>query len=156
MDAYSCLQLFLLSVVLLLYEGCSIKVLGCLLLGITPFPLVVFAQQVNSLFMPDSAQMELLSSIFLFGEGALEASPQLLLLLYIIVSDCERDIPWIHWLYQVPGGYGPAPAGYTTTSRYRAALAAKNERGTYVKIFKNCATLGYCAHSRDSDIKTLF
>ena len=59
-------------------------------------------------------------------------------------------------LYQVPGGYGPAPAGYTTTSRYRAALAAKNERGIYVKSFKNCATLGLCAHSRDSDIKTLF
>ena len=29
----------------------------------------------------------------------------------------------------VPGGYGPAPAGYTTTSRYRAAMAARNERG---------------------------
>lgn len=36
-----------------------------------------------------------MSAIFLFGEGALEASPQILLLLYIIVSDRERDIPWI-------------------------------------------------------------
>ena len=39
--------------------------------------------------------MELLSAVFLFGEGALEASPQLLLLVYIIVSDAEREIPWI-------------------------------------------------------------
>ena len=36
------------------------------------------------------------SAIFLFdGEGALEASPQLLLLLYIIGSDAEREIHWI-------------------------------------------------------------
>ena len=27
---------------------------------------------------------------------------------------------------QVPGGYGPVPGVYTTNSRYRAALAAKN------------------------------
>ena len=60
------------------------------------------------------------------------------------------------WLYQALGGYGPAPSGYTTTSRYRAALAAKNERGTCVKSFKNCTTVGHCAHNRDSDIKTLF
>ena len=33
---------------------------------------------------------------------------------------------WRSWrLYQEPGGYGSAPAGYTTTSRYRATLAAK-------------------------------
>ena len=77
-------------------KGYTKKVLlGCLLLLIIPFPLVVFAEQVTSLFMPDSAQMELLSAIFLFGEGALEASPQLLLLLYTIVSDRERDIPLI-------------------------------------------------------------
>ena len=83
------------AVGVVLYEGCTKKVLGCLLLLITPFPLLVLLQQVVSVFMPDSAQMELLSSIFLFGEGALEASPQILLLLYIIVSDRERDIPWI-------------------------------------------------------------
>ena len=59
-------------------------------------------------------------------------------------------------LYQVPGGYAPAPAGNTTTIKYRAALAAKNERGTSVKSFKTCATLGHYAQSRDSDIKTLF
>ena len=28
---------------------------------------------------------------------------------------------------QVPGGYGPVPSGYTTSSRYRAALVAKKE-----------------------------
>jgi len=67
---------------------------GALLLLIIPFPLVVFSQQVASLFI-QTDQMELLSAIFLFGEGALEASPQLLLLLYIIVSDAERQIPWI-------------------------------------------------------------
>ena len=77
-------------------EGYTRKVLaGCLLLLVVPFPVVVFVQQVTSLFMPDHAQMELLSSMLLFGEGALEASTQLLLLLYIIVSDSERDIPWI-------------------------------------------------------------
>ena len=47
-----------------------------------------------SLFI-QTDQMELLSAVFLFGEGSLEASPQLLLLLYIIVSDAEREIPWI-------------------------------------------------------------
>ena len=47
-----------------------------------------------SLFI-QTDQMELLSAIFLFGEGALKASPQLLLLVYIIVSDAEREIPWI-------------------------------------------------------------
>ena len=54
----------------------------------------MFTQQVASLFI-QTDQMELLSAIFLFGEGALKASPQLLLLVYIIVSDAEREIPWI-------------------------------------------------------------
>lgn len=68
---------------------------GVLLLPFIPFPLLVFAQQVASLFFPEDDQMELFSAIFLFSEGALEASPQLLFLFYIIVSDAERQIPWI-------------------------------------------------------------
>jgi len=69
--------------------------LGTLLLGFIPFPMLVLAQQVASLFFPEDSQMTLFSSILLFSEGALEASPQLLILLYIIVSDAERQIPWV-------------------------------------------------------------
>ena len=76
------------------YAGHKKALLGSLLLLIIPFPLLVFVQQVASLFI-QTDQMELLSAVFLFGEGALEASPQLLLLLYIIGSDAEREIPWI-------------------------------------------------------------
>ena len=76
------------------HAGYKTLVAGSLLLLIIPFPLLVFTQQVASLFI-QTDQMELLSATFLFGEGALEASPQLLLLLYIIVSDAEREIPWI-------------------------------------------------------------
>ena len=49
----------------------------------------------------------ILSTIFLFGEGALEASPQLLLLLYIIGSDAEREIHWI-----TEGIYSQLSAGH--------------------------------------------
>ena len=52
---------------------------------IVPFPLTVLVQQVWSLFVV-SAQMEMMSAIFLFGEGVLEASPQLVLQNYIILS----------------------------------------------------------------------
>ena len=76
------------------YAGYAKMVARALLLTFIPFPLLVFPQQVASLFVQTN-QMEFLSAIFLFLEGALEASPQLLLLLYIIISDRERDIPWI-------------------------------------------------------------
>ena len=36
--------------------------------------------------------MELWSAIFLFGEGSLEASPQLMLQIFIILSDSERKV----------------------------------------------------------------
>jgi hypothetical protein len=75
-------------------EGFNKVLAGAPLLMIVPFPLLVFTQQVASLFI-QSDQMEFISAVFLFGEGALEASPQLLLLLYIIVSDAEREIPGI-------------------------------------------------------------
>jgi hypothetical protein len=75
-------------------EGFNKVLAGAPLLMIVPFPLLVFTQQVASLFI-QSDQMEFISVVFLFGEGALEASPQLLLLVYIIVSDAEREIPWI-------------------------------------------------------------
>jgi len=55
-----------------------------------PFPLVVAAQQLWTLCHP-SDHMEVVSAILLFGEGALEASPSLLLSLYAILSDSERD-----------------------------------------------------------------
>ena len=77
------------------HAGYMKMLVGSLFLLITPFPLVVFGQQVTSLFMCEDDQMELLSAIILFGEGALEASPQLLLLLYIILLDNERDVPLI-------------------------------------------------------------
>jgi len=65
-----------------------------LLILVIPFPLLVFLQQIVSIFDP-SEQMQFYSSVCLFGEGGLEASPQLLLLLYIIMVDAEREIPWI-------------------------------------------------------------
>ena len=76
------------------YSDAGKMLLGTLLLPLIPYPLLVFAQQVASLFI-QTDQMELFSTIFLFGDGALKASPQLLLIFYIIVSDAERQIPWI-------------------------------------------------------------
>ena len=70
------------------------SILGALFI---PFPVTVFIQQVASLFVVN-AQMELMSAIFLFGEGSLEASPQLLLSLYIILSDSERKVATIQIL----------------------------------------------------------
>lgn len=76
-------------------EGNFKKLLVPLLLMLfTPFPLLLFLQQVTSIFDP-SAQMEIFSSILLFAEGGLDASPQLMLLLYIIMADVEREIPWV-------------------------------------------------------------
>ena len=59
-----------------------------------PFPLLVTVQQLASLFIT-GPQMTLFSAVFLFGEGSLEASPQLLLLVYVILSDSEREVAWI-------------------------------------------------------------
>ena len=64
-------------------------ILGSFLLLLVPFPICVLIQQVASLFIR-TAQMEFLSAVFLFGEGFLEASPQLLLLIYVILSNSER------------------------------------------------------------------
>ena len=66
-------------------------ILGSILILLVPFPVTVFIQQVTSLFVVN-ARMELMSAVFLFGEGSLEASPQLLLLLYTILSDSERKM----------------------------------------------------------------
>ena len=105
---FACIQVPSLVLILcgalgtVLLHGCRFEqgskgrmILGSFLLLLIPFPLLVFTQQVASLFMQDDAQMELLSAIFLFGEGSLEAAPQLLILLYIFISDSERQIPWI-------------------------------------------------------------
>ena len=68
-----------------------------LFLLLVPFPITVFVQQVKHLSLVN-AQMELMSAVFLFGEGSLEASPQLLLSLYIILSDSEREVATIQIL----------------------------------------------------------
>ena len=73
------------------YAGYKKVLLGGFFLMIIPFPLVVFAQQVASMFIR-SDQMSFLSIVLLFAECSLEASCQLLLLLYILLSDAERDI----------------------------------------------------------------
>ena len=77
------------------FDSGEFKVIfGSLLLLFVPFPATVFIQQLAHLFVVN-AQMELMSAIVLFGEGSLEASPQLLLSLYIILSDSERKIATI-------------------------------------------------------------
>ena len=48
------------------------------------------------------SSFQVLGAILLFGEGALEASPNLLLSLYIILSDWERG--WwgpVYWIYKI-------------------------------------------------------
>ena len=59
------------------------KFLSVVLLLLVPFPLLIFVQQVASIFIRTD-QMEYWSILFLFGEGSLEAPPQLLLMMYII------------------------------------------------------------------------
>ena len=68
-----------------MFEGCDMKLFGLAVFVVVPFPITVLVQQVISLFVV-SPQMEMMSAIFLFGEGALEASPQLVLQNYIILS----------------------------------------------------------------------
>ena len=68
---------------------------GAVLFLFIPFPLMVFTQQIASLLTAGDDQMELWSAVFLYAEGSLEASPQSLLLLYIIFSDAERYIPGV-------------------------------------------------------------
>ena len=67
-------------------------VMGLLLtLLILPFPLVFFIQQILALFIVNE-HMSVLTTLLLFGEGALGASPQLLMLVYILMSDAEREV----------------------------------------------------------------
>ena len=73
------------------YRGYWKILLAAFLLLIIPFPVVVFVQQIASLFIR-SDQMTFLSAIFLFGEGSLEAAPQLLLLLYAILSGRQPKV----------------------------------------------------------------
>ena len=61
-----------------------------------PYPILVFIQQIISIFILTD-QMEVISAIFLFGEGSLEASPQVLLLMFIILGDHERDVTWVEY-----------------------------------------------------------
>ena len=72
------------------FPGCSVLA-GLAILPFVPFPLVVVAQLLASLFIR-TKQMALISVIFLFLEGCLEAFPQLLLLGSITFSDKEREV----------------------------------------------------------------
>jgi len=77
------------------YRGYWKILLAAFFLLIIPFPVVVFAQQIASLFIR-SDQMTFLSAVFLFGEGSLEAAPQLLLLLYAILSGRQpKVLQWV-------------------------------------------------------------
>ena len=73
------------------------KFLSVVLLLLVPFPVLIFVQQVASIFIRTD-QMEYWSILFLFGEGSLEAPPQLLLMMYIIFSDSEREVAWVTWV----------------------------------------------------------
>ena len=75
-------------------EGCSKGMIFPLFI-IVPFPLIVFLQQVGSIFID---KLEVLSATLLFGEGSLEACPQLLLLLYTVLADVEREVSLIQKL----------------------------------------------------------
>ena len=87
MITFACIQLPAVVLALCgalgaLWEGCihgfgygePKMLLGSFLILLVPFPLLVFSQQVASLCIRN-AQMEFLSSVFLFGEGSLVASP---------------------------------------------------------------------------------
>ena len=73
------------------------ELLLTLLIALLPCPILMFGQQVTSIFST-SAHMEWLSTLFLFGEGSLEAPPQLILMMYIIFSDHERKVATIQWV----------------------------------------------------------
>ena len=73
------------------------KFLSVVLLLLVPFPLLICVQQIASIFIRTD-QMEYWSIMFLFGEGSLEAPPQLLLMMYIIFSDSEREVAWVTWI----------------------------------------------------------
>ena len=85
MITFACIQLPALVLVLCgalgaLWYGCKVNfrggevkmLLASLLILLVPFPLLVFVQQVASLCIRN-AQMEFLSAVLLFGEGAASA-----------------------------------------------------------------------------------
>ena len=69
-----------------------------LFIGVKVFLICYFFQH----FLLSLSSFQVLGAILLFGEGALEASPNLLLSLYIILSDWERG--WwgpVYWIYKI-------------------------------------------------------
>ena len=74
---------------------------AALLFLFIPFPLLIFTQQVAGLFTEGNTQMEVWSAIFLYAKGSLKASPQSLLLLYIIFSDAEQKASLISSLLTI-------------------------------------------------------
>ena len=83
------------------YRGYWKILLAAMVLLIIPFPVVVFTQQIASLFIK-SDQMTFLSAVLLFGEGSLEAAPQLLLLVYAILSGRQpRVMQWVSIFFSI-------------------------------------------------------
>ena len=64
---------------------------------LVPFPVLVFAQHVASLFIRNGV-MEYLNTMILLAEGGLEAGPQLIFQIYFILSDAEKKPTPLHLL----------------------------------------------------------
>ena len=64
---------------------------------LVPFPVLVIAQHLASLFIRNEF-MEYQSTLILMAEGSMEAAPQLTLQIYFILSDAERKLTPLHLL----------------------------------------------------------
>ena len=64
---------------------------------LVPFPVLVIAQHLASLFIRNEF-MEYQSTLILMAEGSMEAAPQLTLQIYFILSDAERKPIPLHFL----------------------------------------------------------
>ena len=62
-----------------------------LLFLFTPFPIVVIAHHVSSLFIVNP-QIENFGALLLTAEGTVEAASQIILQIYIILSDSEKEV----------------------------------------------------------------
>ena len=62
-----------------------------------PFPLFVWVLHIVRLFA-DDAETEALINLYLFLEAGLEACPQLLLQIFIILRETERDVSILQWI----------------------------------------------------------
>merc|ERR1711942_439244 len=60
--------------------------------------MVVWSFHLFCLCHGPTPQLELLSTVILLGEGTMEAAPQLVLQLYIIMSNPAMALTWIQYL----------------------------------------------------------